>query len=183
MERPDPDDARHLRRTRRTVEATPDLEHPERVRVDGRELLNFCSNDYLGLRTHPALIEAAGRSLQRDGLGAGAAHLVSGHSLEHHALEAEQAAEGDDEGRQPEAGDERALHPSHERADDQPTNAAQPPRQADRGGDQLGDDERRDGGDIADREVDLRQDQNPDLGRSEQDVGRRLDEQIDEVAR
>jgi len=92
MERPDPDDARHLRRTRRTVEATPDLEHPERVRVDGRELLNFCSNDYLGLRTHPALLEAAHESMQQHGFGAGAAHLVSGHCLEHQVLELELAA-------------------------------------------------------------------------------------------
>ena len=85
-------ESRHERRRRRMVEAIPDLAHNARVRLDGRELLNFCSNDYLGLRTHPALIEAAGRSLQRDGLGAGAAHLVSGHCLEHHALESELAA-------------------------------------------------------------------------------------------
>jgi len=92
MERPDPEDARHLRRSRRTVEATPDLEHPERVRIDGRELLNFCSNDYLGLRTHPALLEAAQQCMRQHGFGAGAAHLVSGHCLEHHALELELAA-------------------------------------------------------------------------------------------
>ncbi len=85
-------ESRHERRRRRTVETIPDLARSARVRVDGRELLNFCSNDYLGLRAHPALIEAAAQSLRRDGLGAGAAHLVSGHCLEHHALETELAA-------------------------------------------------------------------------------------------
>jgi 8-amino-7-oxononanoate synthase len=79
-------------RQRRVVEATPDLAHPERVRVDGRELLNFCSNDYLGLRSHPALVQAASQCMQQHGFGAGAAHLVTGHCSEHHALEIELAA-------------------------------------------------------------------------------------------
>lgn len=81
----------HQRRWRRQVEALPDPEHPERVRVDGRELINFCSNDYLGLRAHPLLIGAATECMQRQGVGAGAAHLICGHSLEHAALEAELA--------------------------------------------------------------------------------------------
>jgi len=85
-------DARHLRRRRRVVEATPDLEQPMRVRVDGRELLNFCSNDYLGLRSHPELIRAAGECMRQHGFGAGASHLVTGHSFEHQALEQELAA-------------------------------------------------------------------------------------------
>ncbi len=62
------------------------------MRVGGRELLNFCNNDYLGLRTHPSLIEAAAACMRRDGFGAGAAHLLTGHSREHHELEAELAA-------------------------------------------------------------------------------------------
>jgi 8-amino-7-oxononanoate synthase len=81
----------HQRRQRRKVEALPDPRHPERVSVDGRVLLNFCSNDYLGLRSHPDLISAASECMQRYGVGAGAAHLVSGHSLEHSSLEAELA--------------------------------------------------------------------------------------------
>jgi 8-amino-7-oxononanoate synthase len=85
-------ETRHERRRRRLVEAIPDPAQPARVRVGGRELLNFCNNDYLGLRTHPALIEAATQCMQRDGFGAGAAHLLTGHSREHHALEAELAA-------------------------------------------------------------------------------------------
>jgi 8-amino-7-oxononanoate synthase len=85
-------ETRHERRRRRLVEAVPDPARPTHVRVGGRELLNFCSNDYLGLRTHPALIEAACECMRRDGFGAGAAHLLSGHCLEHQALEAELAA-------------------------------------------------------------------------------------------
>jgi len=85
-------ETRHERRRRRLVEAIPNPAQPARVRVDGRELLNFCNNDYLGLRTHPALIEAATECMRRDGFGAGAAHLLTGHSREHHELEAELAA-------------------------------------------------------------------------------------------
>lgn len=57
-----------------------------------RELLNFCSNDYLGLATHPALIAAANAATKAFGAGSGASHLVCGHSAEHHALEEELAA-------------------------------------------------------------------------------------------
>ncbi|MGH8257420.1 MAG: 8-amino-7-oxononanoate synthase, partial [Steroidobacteraceae bacterium] len=84
--------ARHLRRRRRIVEAIPDPTDPTWVRVEGRMLRNFCGNDYLGLAAHPALIEAAKDCMSRLGFGAGASHLVSGHSLEHHALEEELAA-------------------------------------------------------------------------------------------
>ena len=59
--------------------------------VDGRALLNFCSNDYLGLAGHPQMIEAQCAATRRWGTGAGAAHLVTGHSAEHHALEEELA--------------------------------------------------------------------------------------------
>ena len=60
--------------------------------VDGREYLSFCSNDYLGLASHPALIEAAQLAAARYGVGAGASHLVSGHSVLHHELETALAA-------------------------------------------------------------------------------------------
>ncbi|PWB59167.1 MAG: 8-amino-7-oxononanoate synthase, partial [Nitrosomonadales bacterium] len=70
------------------------LEGPQgaRVRVDGADLLSFCSNDYLGLASHPALIRAACEGAQQFGAGAGASHLVSGHSLAHHQLEEALAA-------------------------------------------------------------------------------------------
>lgn len=62
-----------------------------RVRVDGRELLDFCSNDYLGLATEPRVAAAAREALESGGLGSGAAHLITGHSPEHHDLEDELA--------------------------------------------------------------------------------------------
>jgi 8-amino-7-oxononanoate synthase len=58
-----------------------------RVVVDGRELLLFCSNDYLGLANHPQLINAMQNAAQEFGVGGGASHLVCGHSLVHHRLE------------------------------------------------------------------------------------------------
>src|SRR5208283_2438138 len=79
-------DAAHERRRRRVVDAGPVPADPTRVRIDGRDLLNFSGNDYLSLRTHPALLEAAREAMARHGLGAGAAHLITGHSREHHAL-------------------------------------------------------------------------------------------------
>ncbi len=65
------------------------LESPQDVHVsiDGREYLAFCSNDYLGLANDPRLIEAVCKGARRYGAGAGASHLVSGHSSAHHALE------------------------------------------------------------------------------------------------
>ncbi|ABI60359.1 8-amino-7-oxononanoate synthase [Nitrosomonas eutropha] len=65
------------------------LEGPQspRVTIDGRDFLAFCSNDYLGLANHPALIEAVAAGAQRYGVGSGASHLISGHSRAHHELE------------------------------------------------------------------------------------------------
>ncbi|GAB0150159.1 MULTISPECIES: 8-amino-7-oxononanoate synthase [Marichromatium] len=63
-----------------------------RARIDGRELLSFCSNDYLGLANHPEVIAALQRGAERWGVGSGAAHLVNGHSAAHEALEEELAA-------------------------------------------------------------------------------------------
>ncbi len=80
--------ARGLYRGRRVL-AGPTA--PE-VSLDGRVVLNFCSNDYLGLANHPAVVEAFVAAARRDGVGAGAAHLVTGHRFAHHALEEELAA-------------------------------------------------------------------------------------------
>jgi hypothetical protein len=54
---------------------------------DGRELVNFSSNDYLGLAAHPALIEAALIESRRSGFGSGASRLVSGTMRAHAELE------------------------------------------------------------------------------------------------
>ena len=77
-----------LRRRRRTLETSCG----PLARVDGRELISFCSNDYLGLASDPALIEAASTGARTWGVGSGASHLVSGHLLPHEALEQQLAA-------------------------------------------------------------------------------------------
>src|SRR5205085_819884 len=73
---------------RRVVQA----EGGARMQVDGRSMLAFCSNDYLGLAGHPALVAAACEGARRFGVGAGASPLVSGHSTSNHALEHDLAA-------------------------------------------------------------------------------------------
>lgn len=80
--------AAHRYRHRRVLE-TPQL--PE-LFVDGKSYLAFCSNDYLGLANHPAVIKRLQSAAERFGVGSGASHLVNGHSAEHHALEEELAA-------------------------------------------------------------------------------------------
>ncbi|HEX4871780.1 MAG TPA: 8-amino-7-oxononanoate synthase [Nevskiaceae bacterium] len=77
-----------LYRRRRVVEGA----HGRRLRVDGRDCLNFCSNDYLGLAADPRLAEAAASALRRCGTGSGAASLVSGYNHEHQRLEEALAA-------------------------------------------------------------------------------------------
>jgi 8-amino-7-oxononanoate synthase len=62
------------------------------TRIDGRDYLSFCSNDYLGLANHPDIVAAFHRGLDEFGSGSGAAHLITGHSRAHHALEEELAA-------------------------------------------------------------------------------------------
>lgn len=58
-----------------------------RVKVNGKPLLSFSSNDYLGLANHPQLLVALQVGTQQYGLGAGASHLVSGHFSAHEELE------------------------------------------------------------------------------------------------
>ncbi|MFO1316047.1 MAG: 8-amino-7-oxononanoate synthase [Burkholderiales bacterium] len=77
-----------LARTRRTV-ASP---QGARVDVDGRRLVAFASNDYLGLANDPTIVAAARDAALRWGVGAGASHLVCGHTAAHEALEEELAA-------------------------------------------------------------------------------------------
>ena len=57
------------------------------VRVDGRQLISFCSNDYLGLANHPRLVESLRDAALQYGVGSGASHLVVGHLSPHRALE------------------------------------------------------------------------------------------------
>ena len=62
-----------------------------RIRLDGKEFLNFSSNDYLGLAAHPALGQAAKRAVDQYGIGSGASRLVCGSIDPHHDLESELA--------------------------------------------------------------------------------------------
>ena len=80
--------AEGLGRARRTI----DVAQGGRVIVDGRELVSFASNDYLGLARHPQIVAALRDGASRWGAGAGASHLICGHHAQHAALEAELAA-------------------------------------------------------------------------------------------
>src|SRR6266513_1900582 len=63
---------------------SPQLPHTQ---VEGKTLLNFSSNDYLGLANHPLLKEAAIKGIERYGAGSGASRLICGSLAPHHELE------------------------------------------------------------------------------------------------
>ncbi len=84
-------DRQHLRRTRRTVEAFPIADSRAEVVVDGRRVIDFSSNDYLGLARHPDIARAMCESATLAGAGSAASHLVTGHGAEHQRLEDELA--------------------------------------------------------------------------------------------
>lgn len=75
------------------MRARPVFETPQGVgvRIDGREYLSFCGNDYLGLANDPRVVRAFRRGAERYGVGSGAASVVAGHYRSHHALEEELA--------------------------------------------------------------------------------------------
>ncbi|NMC47534.1 MAG: glycine C-acetyltransferase [Chloroflexi bacterium] len=60
--------------------------------VDGKKVLNFCSNNYLGLANHPRLVEAAQKALGQYGVGPGAVRTIAGTMEIHHQLEKRVAA-------------------------------------------------------------------------------------------
>ncbi|MGA7179626.1 MAG: 8-amino-7-oxononanoate synthase [Thiobacillaceae bacterium] len=72
-----------LLRTRRLLESPQGV----RVKVDGRDVVSFCSNDYLGLASDPALIKAVQEAAAQMGVGAGASHLITGHHRAHQQFE------------------------------------------------------------------------------------------------
>ncbi|MCW8910235.1 MAG: 8-amino-7-oxononanoate synthase [Gammaproteobacteria bacterium] len=76
-----------LYRSRRILQSPQGAE----ITIDGKQVLNFCSNDYLGLANHPDIQQAFIKGIETYGSGSGAAHLVNGHSSAHHALEEELA--------------------------------------------------------------------------------------------
>lgn len=75
--------AEGLLRQRRLVEGP----QQPRIEVDGAAMLSFCSNDYLGLASHPAVITALQQAAAATGVGSGASHLITGHHRLHHELE------------------------------------------------------------------------------------------------
>ncbi|MGZ0079307.1 8-amino-7-oxononanoate synthase [Methylomonas sp. YC3] len=78
----------NLYRRRRVVDGPQGIT----LNVDGRQLINFCSNDYLGLANHPEVATAFKAGVDRFGVGSGSAHLICGHSSAHHGLEEELAS-------------------------------------------------------------------------------------------
>ncbi|MGF1644880.1 MAG: 8-amino-7-oxononanoate synthase [Thiotrichales bacterium] len=78
----------HLLRQRRCRDGVQGVSQ----RIDGRDVVAFCSNDYLGLAGDPRLTEAMRDATARHGVGSGAAHLVNGHHRLHEQLEERLAA-------------------------------------------------------------------------------------------
>ena len=79
--------AKGLFRIRRIIDGPQGVQ----VNVDGQSLVNFASNDYLGLAAHSAVIQALKAGVNKHGVGSGSAHLICGHSTAHHCLEEELA--------------------------------------------------------------------------------------------
>ncbi len=77
-------DAAGLRRRMREIDGAQAAE----LLVDGRSVVNFCSNNYLGLADSPVLRDAAARAMAEHGFGAGASRLIVGNLSPHRALEA-----------------------------------------------------------------------------------------------
>ncbi len=77
----------NLYRSRRIISTPQGVE----INVDGKALINFSSNDYLGLANHPDIIRSFKEAADKYGVGSGSAHLICGHSQCHHALEQELA--------------------------------------------------------------------------------------------
>ena len=65
------------------------IESPQgpKIIADGRKLIGFCSNDYLGLANHPKVIDSFQYAASKYGVGSGASHLVCGHGEYHQELE------------------------------------------------------------------------------------------------
>jgi len=80
---------RHDSKALKTALADLDQRHLRRSRRVGLRagVINFCSNDYLGLANHPLVVGAFRDAVEKYGVGSGASHLVTGHGPEHEALE------------------------------------------------------------------------------------------------
>lgn len=76
-------DLQLLKRKLRVTQSACDT----KVLVGDHELKAFCSNDYLGLASHPEIAHALAEGVNKYGVGSGASHLISGHSIAHDLLE------------------------------------------------------------------------------------------------
>ena len=70
----------------RSVKVTETPQAPL-MKIAGKEVLNFCSNDYLGLANHPKVVSSFKEGVNKYGVGSGSAHLINGHSMAHQQLE------------------------------------------------------------------------------------------------
>ena len=77
----------HRYRSRRIIKSPQQTE----IIIDDKNVISFCSNDYLGLANHPQIKQATIDAIKKFGVGSGSAHLVNGHSIAHHRLEEELA--------------------------------------------------------------------------------------------
>ena len=77
-----------LYRSRRIIDSPQGI----LLQIDGKQVINFCSNDYLGLANHPDVIHAFIKAADTYGVGSGSAPLICGYNSAHHALEEELAA-------------------------------------------------------------------------------------------
>jgi 8-amino-7-oxononanoate synthase len=80
--------AQGLYRSRRVIASPQGIN----LQIDGRAIVNFCSNDYLGLANHADVVSAFKTAADHYGVGSGSAHLICGHGAAHHALEEKLAA-------------------------------------------------------------------------------------------
>ena len=74
---------KHLLRSRKISENAQGVE----MIINGKKIINFCSNDYLSLANNEQVKDALINGVKQYGVGSGASHLVSGHSKAHHDLE------------------------------------------------------------------------------------------------
>ncbi len=77
----------HRYRSRRIIQSPQQAE----ILIDDKNVISFCSNDYLGLANHPQIKQATIDAIKKFGVGSGSAHLINGHSIAHHQLEKELA--------------------------------------------------------------------------------------------
>jgi len=85
-------EAEHQTRRRTTVDGFVESGNRLLTTVEGRTVVDFSSNDYLGLAHHPAVAAEMSACASRTGAGSAASHLITGHGIEHERLEEELAA-------------------------------------------------------------------------------------------